>query len=102
MASAPARPRAQYRIFETATFLKSLATVPGQERARIERKLLDLIYPALREEPHAGPNVRKLHDWKPETWRYRTGPWRCFYEIDESDHVVSMTTFERRAEHTYR
>jgi len=72
------------------------------DRQRIQKKLEDLIYPTLREEPHAGPNIRKLHDWKPETWRYRTGPWRCFYEINESERVVSMISCDRRNERTYR
>jgi len=102
LADAPAGPRAGYRIFETENFLKELARLSNKERIRVGRKLDDLIYPALREEPHAGPNIRKLHDWKPETWRYRIGPWRCFYEINESAHIVNMIVFERRNERIYR
>lgn len=92
----------KYRIFETSAFCRDLAGVPNPDRARLERLLKEVIYPILREEPHAGPNIRKLSAWKPDTWRYRTGSWRGFYEIDEAGHLVKMTALERRSERTYR
>ncbi|MEK7767534.1 MAG: type II toxin-antitoxin system RelE/ParE family toxin [bacterium] len=92
----------RYKIFETHAFRRDLSALQAGDRSRIERKLEDVIYPSLRDEPHAGPNIRKLRDWQPETWRYRTGSWRCFYEIDESSRMVNMTAIERRSERTYR
>ncbi len=93
---------ARYRIFEARGFLQDLSHCPQRDRGRIERKLEETIYPILREEPHAGAQIRKLRDWQPETWRYRGGDWRCFYEIDEKDHVVMMIALKRRTERTYK
>ena len=91
---------ADYRIFATRAYLRDLDRLPAGERASIGRKLDTVVYPALRIEPHAGPSIRKLVDWRPETWRYRLGEWRCFYEIDEKVRLVLMTSMVRRSEGT--
>ena len=46
--------------------------------------------------PHFGPHIRKLKGYAPETWRYRIGAWRFFYEIDEHERVVSMIAASHR------
>ena len=92
----------KYRIYETETFREDLARCPLRDRDRLQRKLTHMIYPALRREPHAGPNIRKLHNWQPETWRFRSGDWRCFFQTDEKDRLVLMTALQRRSERTYR
>ena len=38
-----------------------------------------------RKHPHFGQHIKKLKDFTPDTWRYRIGAWRFFYEK-----VVSM------------
>ena len=38
--------------------------------------------------PHFGANIKKLKDFTPDTWRYRIGAWRLFYEIDEEEKVA--------------
>ena len=58
-------------------------------------KLRRLVYP-LREHPHFGPHIRKLKGYAPETWRYRIGSWRFFYEIDDGERVVSMIAASHR------
>ena len=80
-----------YRIFETTPFRRTLDALPRAARTRIERKLHEDIYPRLAKQPHFGPLIRKLRDWKPATWRYRVGRWRFFYEIDEQERMVFMT-----------
>lgn len=91
----------RYNIFETNVFIRDCQKCPAGERDKLEQKLMTYIYPQLRVEPHFGTHIRKLRNWRPETWRYRIGNWRCFYEIDERDHMVSMTILERRSERTY-
>ena len=93
---------ADYRIFEAKSYLRDIERLPVGERARIGRRLEDVVYPVLRIEPHAGPSIRKLVDWRPETMRYRLDDWRCFYEIDERARLVMMTGLVRRSEDTYR
>ncbi len=88
---------AEYRIFETEQFTKDLKTIAKSGRTQIERKLREVVYPALRKRPHFGPQIKKLKGWQPETWRYRIGSWRFFYEIDEEEGILFMTAASHRS-----
>jgi len=85
-----------YRLFETSVFLENLDHLPQSIERKIRAKLADYVFPQLRHQPHFGLNIKKLQHWKPETWRYRIGPWRFFYEIDEHQKVVFLTTLSNR------
>jgi mRNA interferase RelE/StbE len=85
-----------YRVFETRQFLQDLARLGPAAQKRLEAKLRQHVYPILRENPHYGPNIKRLKNWEPPTWRYRVGAWRFFYEIDEQGGVVSMTAADHR------
>ena len=85
-----------YRIFETEQFRKDLRSIARAGHERIADKLRRSVYPRLREHPHFGPHIRKLKDYAPETWRYRIGSWRFFYEIDDGERVVSMIAASHR------
>jgi mRNA interferase RelE/StbE len=87
-----------YRIFETRRFLADLATLGTAAQKRIEAKLRDYVYPILGENPHFGPNIKRLKNWEPPTWRYRVSDWRFFYEIDEKQRIVFMTAADHRKE----
>jgi len=77
-----------YEIFETDEFLKKINKLANQKKSFIEKKLLQYIYPQLKEEPHYGNNIKKLVGYKPETWRYRIGKFRLFYVIDENEKII--------------
>ena len=85
-----------YRIFETRQFLRDLARLGVVAERRLEAKLREHVYPILRENPHFGPNVKRLKSWDQPTWRYRIGDWRLFYEIDEQQRIVFMTVADHR------
>ena len=85
-----------YRIFETEQFTKDLRALARGGHPAVERKLREFVYPELRERPHFGPNVRKLKGYDPETWRYRIGAWRFFYEIDDEEKIVFMLAAAHR------
>jgi mRNA interferase RelE/StbE len=85
-----------YQIFETDEFLKKIEKLSVRDQSFIERKLLQNIYPQLKEEPHYGNNIRKLTDYKPETWRYRIGRYRLFYVIDEIEKTVYVLSIDLR------
>lgn len=85
-----------YRIFETDQFQRDLRGVARSGHPRILEKLNRSVYPQLRAHPHFGPNIHKLKNYAPETWRYRIGAWRFFYEIDDDEHVVFMTAASHR------
>ena len=86
----------EYRIFETRQFQRDLRSIAKAGQKEVVGKLRRTVYPRLREHPHFGPHVRKLKGHEPETWRYRIGSWRFFYEIDDGEHVVSMIAASHR------
>lgn len=89
-----------YKIFETKQFSNDLNRVTIKEKEPIELKLKNYIYPLLRIEPHFKSNIRKLINWKPDTWRYRFSNYRIFYEINETEKIVYMITIKTR-QNTY-
>jgi mRNA interferase RelE/StbE len=88
---------ADYRIFETETFQEDLTRISRSGLVRIKEKLREHVYFQLRLEPHFGPNIKKLKNWDPPTWRYRIGAWRFFYEINEKEKIVFMTAADHRS-----
>lgn len=87
-----------YRIYETNEFIKKIAKISSRDKSFIEKKLTQYIYPQLREEPHYGNNIKKLLDYKPETWRYRIGKYRLFYVIDEKEKIIYILSIDQRKE----
>jgi mRNA interferase RelE/StbE len=85
-----------YDLFETEGFLQDIEQDFEGRKSKILRKLRTYFYPQLTQEPHAGPNIKKLKDFSPDTWRYRIGDYRFFYEIDESEQTVFLTAARDR------
>lgn len=85
-----------YRIFETEQFRKDLRAIARSGSPAVVDKLKSVVYPQLRRHPHHGPHVRKLRNYAPDTWRYRIGAWRFFYEIDEGERIVLMIAAAHR------
>ena len=80
----------RYGVFETQQFEKDLKQLARAGHPSVLKKLRHIVYPQLRSNPHFGTHVRKLRNYSPETWRYRIGAWRFFYEIDEGERIVFM------------
>jgi len=91
----------KYRVFETDQFIEDLSQDFKGQGERIRRKLSEYVYPQLRKNPYFGKNIRKLKNYEPETWRYRIGSYRFFYEIGEKERIVYMITAESR-KNSYR
>ena len=85
-----------YRIFETEQFSDDLRRIGRAGHPKVVEKLRRVVYPRLREHPHFGPHVRRLKGYEPETWRYRIGAWRFFYEIDEDERIVFLIAAAHR------
>ncbi len=85
-----------YKIFETNEFQKKIEKISNREKSFIEKKLLQYIYPQLRDEPHYGNNIKKLVDYKPEIWRYRIGKYRLFYVIEETEKTIFILSIDLR------
>lgn len=87
----------EYRVFETDQFSKDLDRIAKSGRTEMERKIRRAVYPQLRANPYYGPNVRTLRNYQPETWRYRIGAWRFFYEVDATERVIYMIAASHRS-----
>lgn len=85
-----------YRIFETEEFRRNLRKLDSPRRAFVEIKLKRYVYPQLRARPHLGSNIKRLQGYRPVTWRYRIGPFRVFYGIDETNRIVSILAVDDR------
>ncbi len=85
-----------YRIFETEGFKEDLAQDFGGRREKVLAKLKAYVYPLLAVQPRLGGNIRKLRDYSPETWRYRIGKYRFFYQIDEQEKIIFMIAADHR------
>ena len=92
----------KFRIFETDQFIEDLGAREFKGHGEmIAGKLSEYVYPQLRNNPYFGKNIRKLKNYKPETWRYRIGDYRFFYEINEKDRIVYMLAADSRKD-SYR
>jgi mRNA interferase RelE/StbE len=85
-----------YEIWETGQFEADLKLLAKSGRARLIQKLRRVVYPQLRTRPHFGPNIRKLKEYTPDTWRFRIGAWRFFYQIDEENRRVWLIAAAHR------
>jgi len=86
----------RFKIFETNQFLKDLKRDFGGRREQIKKKLDYYVYPQLKQNPYFGKNIKKLVNYKPETWRYRIGSYRFFYEISDTKKIVFMISADSR------
>ena len=86
----------EYRIFETGRFQRDLRRLARSRERTVVKRLMSVVHPQLKRHPHFGPNIRKLKEYEPETWRHRIGAWRFFYETDEAERVVLMIAASHR------
>lgn len=85
-----------YRIFETDEFLKKLRKLTPRDKAFVQNKLNDYVYPQIRYEPSFGKNIKKLKGYNPDTWRYRIGNFRLFYTLEQEEKIIYMLTVDYR------
>ena len=83
-----------YRVFVPVGFEKSIGRLSRFDQQVIWKKVKEYAEPQLKNEPHFGPNIKKLRGVDPETWRYRIGRYRLFYHIDEKNLVVVLLYVE--------
>jgi len=85
-----------FQIFETDQFIKDIDKLDGSVRGKIYDKIVKAIYPQIKNNPYFGNNIKKLRAYRPETWRYRLGDFRLFYEIDDKEKIISIITIDKR------
>jgi mRNA interferase RelE/StbE len=87
----------EFRVFETDQFQEDLNKLFGARKGKIVDKLSRYVYPQIRKQPYFGKNIKKLKGYAPETWRYRIGAYRFFYEVDGERKIVFMLAASLRA-----
>ncbi|MBK8804645.1 MAG: type II toxin-antitoxin system mRNA interferase toxin, RelE/StbE family [Fibrobacteres bacterium] len=85
-----------YQIFLTEEFDVGLQEITLRDRQSIEKKMIDYMAPQVKQEPHYGPNIKKLRGYIPETWRYRIGRYRLFYTINEKENIIKLVSIDQR------
>jgi mRNA interferase RelE/StbE len=85
-----------FKIFETDQFLKDLKKLDKPEKMRLYSKILNTIYPQLKNNPYFGKNIKKLKAYNPDTLSYRIGSLRLFYEISDKEKIAYIITIEYR------
>lgn len=85
-----------FRIFETEGFQEDLKDILRSNFDKIYKKVKSFVYAQLMQQPYFGKNIKKLKGYKPDTWRYRIGDIRLFYQIDEKGKVVFMAAAHLR------
>ncbi len=85
-----------FKIFETNKFQQTLQEDFSGQQERIKRKFAGYVYPQLKQNPYFGKNIKKLINYKPETWRYRIGRYRFFYIIHDTRKIIIMLTVDNR------
>ena len=86
----------EYAIFETDEFSHKLGKLPPNDARIVRRKLEQYAYPQIRQEPFFGANIKKLHGYTPDTWRYRIGRFRVFYTVDQEQRIIFILTVDAR------
>lgn len=86
-------PRGPYRVSFTRHAERHLRRVDAEYQGRIARRTA-----ALADEPRPRGAI-KLDQ---ESWRFRVGTWRIFYEIRDTERSVIVTDVLRREKDTYR
>ena len=83
-----------FKVFETDQFLKDLEKINETDKIKIYKKVLDMVYPQLKDNPYFGKNIKKLKAYKPDTLRYRIGNFRLFYEICDKEKIINIIAYK--------
>jgi len=84
---------ARFKIAETQTFSEKISSIKFKSQYK---KIVDYVYPILRENPFFGPNIKKLKGNLKEIYRFRIGNFRLFYKISEETVIVFIINIEDR------
>ena len=88
-----------YTIAETESFRKTLRK--NKSLQSLHRRIVEVVYPLLRREPHFGPDIKRLKGELSDFYRYRVGDYRLFYTIDEQEVIVVVVDLRNRQD-SYR
>jgi mRNA interferase RelE/StbE len=82
-----------FKIAETENFEKKIKSCKYKH---LYSKIVEYVYPLLRENPFYGNNIKKLKGDYKEIYRFRIGDYRLFYKISEETVIVFIIDIEAR------
>ena len=83
----------KFKIAVTEHFTKKINSI---KYSFLSQKIIDDIYPILRNNPFFGGNIKKLKGEYKDIYRFRLGDYRLFYKIDEQENLVFIIDIENR------
>lgn len=84
---------AEFKVAETESFQK---LVQKPYFSFLYPKIVDYVYPQLRQNPFFGPNIKKLKGAFSSYYRYRVGNFRIFYMIKTDKSLVIIAAIKDR------
>jgi mRNA interferase RelE/StbE len=85
-------PLSDFQIAETKTFQKE----KNKLDAKFYKKIKDIVYPQLKQNPFFGNNIKKLKGEFEGVYRYRFGNYRLFYTIEKEKIIVAILDIKHR------
>jgi len=83
----------KYKIAETETFSKK---INSNKFNHLYNKIINDVYPILKNNPYYGANIKKLKGEYKEIYRFRIGEYRLFYKIDQEENLIFIFNIENR------
>ena len=83
----------KYIIAETENYSKK---INSKKYNHLCRKIVEDVYPLLRNNPFFGGNIKKLKGEYKDIYRFRIGNYRLFYTIEEQKSIVFIIDIEKR------
>lgn len=83
----------KFKIAETETFSKKISS---KKYNFLYKKIVDDVYPILKDNPYFGVNIKKLKGEYKNVYRFRIGDHRLFYKIDEKEEIIFVINIENR------
>ena len=83
----------KFKIAETKTFQKE---IEKHKYKSLYKKIVEYIYPMLRENPFFGPNIKRLKGNYSGFYRFRVGQYRLFYKISQETVTIYIASIEHR------
>lgn len=83
----------KYKIAETESYTKK---TNSRKYKALYQKILEDVYPILRDNPFFGGNIKKLKGEYKDVYRFRIGDFRLFYKIEDKESIVFVIDIENR------
>ncbi len=82
----------EFKIAEVKSFTKRKKKIDP----KLYRKIQNIVYPQLRENPFFGTNIKKLKGEFEGYYRFRIGNYRLFYLIETTKVIVVVIDLRHR------